>query len=484
MPSAQSCLKKYFGYDSFRPGQLEIITTILEDNDVLAILPTGGGKSICFQIPGLVKNLTGSGTTLVISPLISLMKDQVDGLKLHQIKAACLNSSLSHQELQKNFNLFAQGKLQFLYLAPERLNLPKFLKVCQGIKLNLLAIDEAHCISMWGHDFRPNYLLINNFLQSLPKRPPVAAFTATATPATQRDIIKQLNLKQPKIFLNSFRRDNLRLNVSSCSNQFEQELILFKLLKKYRQQPGIIYTATRKKAAYLAHLIQHYWGKQWPVAAYHAGLKDEARTTIQEQFLKNKLRIICATNAFGMGVDKSNVDWVIHYQVPGNIENYYQEAGRAGRAGQIADCHLIFNPQDLTLQQAFIKQTQPDSNHPRHQHQLQQLRQINRYTQIQACRSQFILAYFGETKAQCQECDNCRHRSLTWSAAEQSYQQNLDRIRRTLGKQYQLEPRLLLSDRVIQLLSLHRPQTKADWAKIPGLGFAWLEKWYNSFSCQ
>ncbi len=484
MASAHTCLKTYFGYDSFRPGQLEIITAILENNDVLAILPTGGGKSICFQIPGLVKNLANGGTTLIVSPLISLMKDQVDALKRRGIKAAYLNSSLSAQELQENFNQFTQGKLQFLYLAPERLNLPKFLKACQRIKLNLLAIDEAHCISMWGHDFRPSYLLINKFLQSLPTRPPVAAFTATATPAAQADIKQQLDLKKPKIFLNSFRRDNLRFSVSSCSNQFEQELILFKLLKKYRHQAGVIYTATRKKAAYLTQLIQHYWGQQWPVAAYHAGLEDEARTAIQERFLSDKLQIICATNAFGMGVDKPNVDWVIHYQVPGNIENYYQEAGRAGRAGQMADCHLIFNPQDLALQQTFIAQTQPDPNHPRHRHQLQQLRQLSRYTQIQNCRSQYILAYFGESNEQCQECDNCRHQRLTWSPAELNYQQKLARIRGKLGKQHQIEPRLLLSDRAIQLLSLHRPQTKADWSKIPGLGFAWLEKWYNPFLCQ
>lgn len=483
--SPQQVLKTYFGYPDFRPGQLPIIQSLLSQEDTLAILPTGGGKSLCFQIPGLMMR----GTTLVISPLISLMKDQVDALNKRNIPTTFLNSSINQSELKKRIVKFAKGKYQFLYLAPERLSSLQLIKVSQKIHIPLVVIDEAHCISMWGHDFRPSFLKINNFIQKLPSRPAVATLTATATKRVRADIITSLKLKKPKIFLNSFRRSNLIFNVIKVKNTFEQELSLFMILKKHKREAGIIYTSTQKKAEYLVKLIKHYWGSKFPVAAYHGGLETDQRSKIQDQFLKNKLQIITATNAFGMGVDKANVRFVVHAQVPGNLENYYQEAGRAGRDQKPANCYLIFNPTDTIIQQQFIFQatTAENSNqdtrkkNPLLQHRLSQLRAMIAYAQIKTCRQQFILKYFNEDSDACEQCDSCQQKKLAFNQSDQIYYQQL----MSLSTQLPLDTEFstpILTPKICALITLHRPKSEKDFLKIPGIGQGWIERWYNQLS--
>ena len=280
----QQTLQKHFGFDGFRAGQLDIIKSILAQKGTLAILPTGGGKSICFQIPGLMM----PGITLVVSPLISLMKDQVDALLKKGIPATYINSSLDREEIKQRLKQVSQQKYKFVYIAPERLQTAQFIKVCQQTKISLIAIDEAHCISMWGHDFRPEYTRINQFINQFTTQPAIAAFTATATKKVRQDIVVSLKINQPRVFLNSFKRDNLSFHVTTCIDSFSQELALFVILKKYQHQAGIIYTTTQKKAEYLVELIKHHRGNNFPISAYHAGLETDLRTNIQDHFL-NKL---------------------------------------------------------------------------------------------------------------------------------------------------------------------------------------------------
>jgi ATP-dependent DNA helicase RecQ len=461
-------LEKYFGYTIFRPGQQAIIDSILSRQDTLAILPTGGGKSLCFQIPGLMLE----GTTLVVSPLISLMKDQVDSLLSKNITSTYINSSLETKEIKHRFGQLAARKYQFVYIAPERLQTTQFIKVCQQINIPLIAIDEAHCISMWGHDFRPEYTQINQFIKQLTTLPTVAAFTATATNKVRTDIITSLELSQPQIFLNSFKRENLSFHVAVCLDNFSQELALFIILKKHSHQAGIIYTTTQKKAEYLSSLIKHYYGNDFPVDAYHAGLENNHRANVQEKFLANQLQIITATNAFGMGVDKPNVRWVIHYQIPGNLENYYQEAGRAGRDQQPADCYLLFNPADIKIQKIFIDKSHPQKDDPLRTHQLNQLQQMIVYAQTSACRQTTILNYFNEAANNCDQCDNCQNNQLQLSLTDQQYHRLLSSIK------HQLPPRVF-TPKLLLLFCIHRPDSKSDFLKIPGIGYGWVEKWYN-----
>ncbi len=344
-------LQRFFGYPAFRPGQEEIIQSALSGRDTLVIMPTGGGKSLCYQVPALLMK----GVTLVVSPLIALMKDQVDALAGRGVRATTINSTLEFPEVRQRMTDIRYGLYSLVYVAPERFENSKFLELIRDVKVSLFAVDEAHCISEWGHDFRPSYLRLGEALNEL-NRPPVLALTATATPYVQEDIIAQLGLKEPRRFVRGFDRPNLSYTINTAENK-DQELRA--ILKKEMERDGstIIYCGTRKNVESVGTMLH---AERFPVTIYHAGLPDANRTTAQEAFISGRARFIVATNAFGMGIDKADVRNVIHMDLPGSIEAYYQEAGRAGRDGQPSDCTILYQPRDRRLQEFFIRNTYPD----------------------------------------------------------------------------------------------------------------------------
>ncbi|AEG58637.1 DNA helicase RecQ [Desulforamulus ruminis] len=401
LQKAREILKKYYGYSSFRSGQEEIINRVLQGKDTLGIMPTGGGKSICYQVPALLF----PGTTLVISPLISLMKDQVDALHSLGIPAAYINSSLDYEEAAERIRQAGRGRYKLLYVAPERLEAKGFLARMQSLPISLVAVDEAHCVSQWGHDFRTSYLAIAPFIQELPRRPVVTAFTATATEEVTRDMVRLLSLKEPRIYITGFNRENLTFSVIRGENKRD---FLTHYLANHANQAGIIYAATRKEVDNL-----HHWLKQkgHAVGKYHAGLGDQERAHNQEMFLYDDIRIMVATNAFGMGIDKSNVRYVIHYNMPKNMEAYYQEAGRAGRDGEPGQCILLFGAQDIQVQKFLIEQS-PISPERKTQ-EYKKLQGMVDYCHTTRCLRQTILKYFGEETVpeKCGNCSNCNDNS-------------------------------------------------------------------------
>jgi ATP-dependent DNA helicase RecQ len=387
-------LKRYFGFTSFRPLQMEIIRDAMAGEDVFALLPTGGGKSLCFQLPALLR----PGLTVVVSPLIALMKDQVDAMQAAGIAATFLNSTLRPDESRRRLAGLHRGEFVLLYVAPERLMLPGFLEDLRKWNVNLVAVDEAHCISEWGHDFRPEYRQLSQ-LRALFPNVPMMALTATATTRVRADIIKLLELRAPRCFVASFNRPNLTYRVIAKSKASAQVLAF---LRAHPRDSGIVYCHSRKGAEQLAgHLEEKGIGAK----PYHAGLTAQQRSENQELFLRDEVRVICATIAFGMGINKPNVRFVIHYDLPKNVEGYYQETGRAGRDGLPAECILLFNPGDTVKQMFFIEEKPPEEQ----QIAREQLRQIVHYAEASGCRRAELLRYFGESfeSGKCGGCDNC-----------------------------------------------------------------------------
>lgn len=417
----QSVLKQYFGYEQFRPLQEEIISHVLARKDALVLMPTGAGKSLCYQIPALALE----GITLVISPLIALMKDQVDALQANGISAGFLNSTLTGYEIAKILDDVRVGEIKILYVAPERFAVPGFNEFLTSIRLGLIAVDEAHCISEWGHDFRPDYRNLKT-LRTRFSRTPIIALTATATPRVRDDIIAQLNLSTPRIFTSSFNRANLTYSVYPKENTFE---LLLQILKRHKDKSVIIYCFSRANTEKLAEKLCKQGVK---TKAYHAGLDSDTRRKTQEDFIKDRIAVIVATIAFGMGIDKPDVRAVIHYDLPKSVEGYYQETGRAGRDGLSSECVLFYSYGDMAKHYRFMKDV-TDSEERKHAEE--KLKQIVAYAELSACRRRFLLAYFNEQfDVPCNACDNCLHTTETIDATEIA-QKILSTILRT-GQRY------------------------------------------------
>lgn len=397
-------LRKYFGYSTFRKGQEEMVDCLLSGRDALGIMPTGAGKSICYQVPALLMQ----GITIVVSPLISLMKDQVNSLIQQGVKAAYINSSLNDLQYNKALQRAEMGCYKIIYVAPERLKSSRFINFSRCADISMIAVDEAHCVSQWGQDFRPSYLNINQFVSLLPKRPIIGAFTATATDEVRKDILKILCLNSPKVVTTGFDRPNLFFSVIRPNKKNEQ---LLQIVKERVGKSGIIYCSTRKKVESVCDFLIK---NGFSATRYHAGLSDAERIKNQDDFVYDRKMIMVATNAFGMGIDKSNVSYVIHYNMPKNIENYYQEAGRAGRDGQEADCILLFGLMDVQTCRYFIENTEenpnltPEENELFKQKELERLKHMIFYCRTSGCLRKYMLNYFGDkTGDDCGKCSNC-----------------------------------------------------------------------------
>lgn len=393
---AKEILQTYYGYDEFRNGQSKIIEQVLSGKDTVAIMPTGGGKSICYQVPALML----PGITIVISPLISLMKDQVDALNNAGIPATFINSSISGSEMYERIQAIEAGKYKLLYLAPERLEAPSFVELIKKMNVSLIAIDEAHCISQWGHDFRPSYLSIKKFINGIQPKPVILALTATATPNVKEDICELLDIPLNHVVLTGFGRENLLFKVVKGQ---DRDVFIEEYIRKNSGQAGIIYAATRKEVERIYLQLKK---KGISIGKYHAGMTENQRNEYQEQFLYDNISIMVATSAFGMGINKSNVRYVIHYHIPRNMEAYYQEAGRAGRDGVESECILMFAPQDVHIQKFLIDQSEMEGE--RKEYEYAKLRKMVSYCHTESCFQQYILDYFGEENAgECQKCGNC-----------------------------------------------------------------------------
>jgi len=399
----KEALKAVFGYDSFRQGQESVINAVLDGRDILAVMPTGAGKSLCYQVPAMLL----SGITLVISPLISLMQDQVKALNEAGVDAAFINSSLSEKEMHDTFKNASKGQYKIIYVAPERLMSEGFVRLAKGVEISMITVDEAHCISQWGQDFRPSYMDIAEFVNVLDKRPIISAFTATATQNVREDIICSLGLTNPYFLVTGFDRENLFFQVDKPQSK---DRFILDYLDRHKGESGIIYCATRKNVDSLYTLLKK---RSISVAKYHAGMSIEERKQMQDDFVFDYTSIVIATNAFGMGIDKSNVRFVTHYNMPSSMENYYQEAGRAGRDGLNSECILLFSPQDIIINRFLLEHKDFSDIDPTdamtiRERDIKRLQIMEGYCYTTECLRNYILKYFGENpKKPCDDCGNC-----------------------------------------------------------------------------
>lgn len=490
-------LKQYFGYDSFRGGQEHAVDTLLAGKDLLAVMPTGAGKSICFQLPALCL----PGITLVVSPLISLMSDQVMALKQMGVPAAYLNSSLSERQYALALQYAYQGRYKLIYVAPERLQTPSFLQFAQQMEISLLAVDEAHCVSQWGQDFRPSYLEIASFLSQLPHRPPVGAFTATATPQVRRDIVQQLGLRSPECIVTGFDRPGLCFSVQQPKDKLQA---LRRIVAQHTGESGIVYCGTRKN---VEEVCQALLDDGIAATRYHAGLEPEERRRNQEEFLYDRAQVCVATNAFGMGIDKSNVRYVVHYNMPMDLESYYQEAGRAGRDGAQADCILLYSKQDVHLARFLLERKDPpEALDEEAQAQLRErdeerLKQMVFYSTTKRCLRQFLLRYFGQPAyGDCGNCGSClRPQQPTWldskpappktkpvalpntRGSDGDLYLRLRTLRTSIARKEGLPPFMVFSDATLQQMARLRPRNADELLQVSGVGQKKLKQYGDAF---
>lgn len=482
---AETLLKQYFGYDNFRPMQAQIIQSILNKKDALVLMPTGGGKSICFQVPALIL----PGLCVVISPLISLMKDQVDTLNANGIPAAFLNSSLDFQAQDAIVRKCTNNEIKILYISPERVT-KEIGYLLKRLLISLFAIDEAHCVSSWGHDFRPEYTKLSSLKTNFPHIPMIA-LTATANLQTQTDIIKQLHLVDPELFTASFDRPNLSITVKLEVKPKQRTDEIIDFVKKHHTETGIIYCLSRNNCDNLTLALQ---SKGIKATSYHAGLSAEERQKAQDRFIKDKVQVVCATIAFGMGIDKSNVRYIIHYNVPKSIEGYYQEIGRAGRDGLASDTLMYFSYADLrTLRSFALESNQSQLN-------LEKLKQVQRFAEASSCRRRILLNYFGETaEFDYGNCDVCNplqairkekslgnnlsssNTSKTTDSISSKIFEGLRKLRRQIADTEKLPAYIVFSDATLKELSSKRPQNMQQMLDISGIGEKKLEKYGQQF---
>lgn len=492
-------LKQYFGYDSLRTGQEELINGILAGHDVLGIMPTGAGKSLCYQLPALMLK----GITLVISPLISLMSDQVKALNQAGVHAAYINSSLTENQVRMALSYASQGRYKIIYVAPERLNTPRFLDFACNADISMLTVDEAHCISQWGQDFRPSYLEIAGFLTRLPRRPIVSAFTATATERVKNDIVASLGLNNPVTMVTGFDRPNLFFRVVTRRGGSQKDNSIINYVKKHEDESGIIYCATKKNVDKLYTLLNE---QGISAGRYHAGLSNDERKQNQEDFTYDRIRVMVATNAFGMGIDKSNVRYVLHYNMPQSLEYYYQEAGRAGRDGEEAECVLFFSKQDIMINK-FLLQNKASagdvaSDIQKTANDQRKLQQMINYCETDKCLREFILSYFGDTTpCICNKCSNC---VVVEDEEEETYVETgkkrkkaaqlaglnelgaalfekLRSVRTELAAEKSVPPYIICSDKTLKDMCAKLPRDKEQLADVYGMGEQKIQNYGEAF---
>lgn len=505
----QQILRHYFGHDSFRPGQETMVDALFSGRDALGVMPTGAGKSMCYQVPALMLE----GITLVISPLISLMADQVAALKSAGVPAAYLNSSLTPRQMDLALERARQGAYKIIYVAPERLETASFLRFAQSVKIALIAVDEAHCVSQWGQDFRPVYLRIADFVELLPVRPVMGAFTATATERVREDIIRHLRLDNPVTVTTGFDRPNLYFEVVRCASGKKRDQALTDVLRGKQGQSGIVYCATRKAVEAVCDRLND---EGFAAVRYHAGLSDEERRQNQEDFQYDRMQVMVATNAFGMGIDKSNVRFVIHYNMPRSMEAYYQEAGRAGRDGEPAECILLYSGQDIFTAKWMIEHNPPNEALSAAEQANVRRLDMNRlnsmidYCTKDLCLRSYILRYFGErTGEACGDCGHCtggRYQEAGESAPtrkrrmdapvkpvkpakapkkidapEGSLMEQLKAVRMALAKAQRVPPYIICNDATLASMARIRPQTKQGMLSVNGMGEVKVAKYGDAF---